>query len=117
MDNDGKYISKLLVRFGLIVLGILVVLFIITSMVTGVSLLNSEIIRMFVDIFGISVGIIALLVIALFVAAIFLNKSPSRSTGSMVVKNGALNYEYRDENNRLRKKTVNLNNIDKYLND
>ena len=117
MDNEPNFVSKLLVRFGLVLLGILVVLFVITSLTTGISLFNSEIIKMFVDLFGISVAIVALLTIAIFVAAIFLNKSPVQSTGSMVVKDGALKYEYRDENNKVRKKTINLNNIDKYLND
>lgn len=117
MDNDGNYAAKLLMRFGLIVLGLLLALFIVASVVSGVSLTNPAILKMFVDIFGISVGIIALLGVAFFAAAIFLMKSPEQKNGSMVVKDGSMKYEYRDENNRIRKKTVNLSNIDKYLND
>jgi len=117
MDNEGKYAAKLLMRFGLIVLGLLLALFIVASVVSGVSLTNPAILKMFVDIFGISVGIIALLGVAFFAAAIFLMRSPAQKSGSMVVKDGSMKYEYRDENNRIRKKTVNLSNIDKYLND
>ena len=117
MDNEGKYAAKLLMRFGLIVLGLLLALFIVASVVSGVSLTNPAILKMFVDIFGISVGIIALLGVAFFAAAIFLMRSPVQKSGSMVVKDGSMKYEYRDENNRIRKKTVNLSNIDKYLND
>ncbi len=117
MDNDGNFAAKLLMRFGLIVLGLLLALFIVASLVSGVSLTNPAILKMFVDIFGISVGIIALLGVAFFAAAIFLMRSPVQKSGSMVVKDGSMKYEYRDENNRIRKKTVNLSNIDKYLND
>ena len=117
MDNEGNYAAKLLMRFGLIVLGLLLALFIVASVVSGVSLTNPAILKMFVDIFGISVGIIALLGVAFFAAAIFLMRSPAQKSGSMVVKDGSMKYEYRDENNRVRKKTVNLSNIDRYLND
>lgn len=117
MDNEGNYAAKLLMRFGLIVLGLLLALFIVASVVSGVSLTNPAILKMFVDIFGISVGIIALLGVAFFAAAIFLMKSPAQKSGSMIVKDGSMKYEYRDENNRVRKKTVNLSNIDRYLND
>ena len=117
MDNEPNFISKILVRFGLIILAILAVMFIFASLTTGISLFNSEIMKMFVDIFGIAVGVVALMTVAFFISAVFVNKSPVKNTGSMVVKDGALKYEYRDENNRLRKKTINLNNIDKYLND
>ncbi|MBR3265293.1 MAG: hypothetical protein IKI61_04965, partial [Erysipelotrichaceae bacterium] len=71
MDNEGNYAAKLLMRFGLIVLGLLLALFIVASVVSGVSLTNPAILKMFVDIFGISVGIIALLGVAFFAAAIF----------------------------------------------
>ena len=117
MDNEPNFISKILVRFGLIILAILAVMFIFASLTTGISLFNSEIMKMFVDIFGIAAGVVALMTVAFFISAVFVNKSPVKNTGSMVVKDGALKYEYRDENNRLRKKTINLNNIDKYLND
>ena len=54
MDNEPNFVSKILIRFALIILVILAIMFVFTSWTTGISLFNTEIIRMFVDIFGIS---------------------------------------------------------------
>lgn len=104
-------------KIGAFFLGLLLILFFITSAVTGISMFNEEIMKLLTVLFGITVFIVIILALALVGAIFGLSKSPVRNTGSMVVKDNALKYEYRDENSRKRKKSFSLTNIDRYLND
>ena len=117
MNDKERYPAwfRLIFGAGCVLFGILMVMFVLTSLITGISMSLSSIIGLFGQLFAISIYVLfALILFGLFMAFLTMKRNPSVST-SMVVRDNYLKYDAIDKDGRKRKKTVSLANINDYL--
>ena len=119
MDNDNGFYRIMHFTFGAcgVLLVLLLALFVITSLTTGISIFKPEIVELFVTLFNMSVGVFMALGLFMFIVAVFTKKKNPSVPGSMVVKDGSLKYEYTDESGRKKRRTFDLKNIERFLNE
>ena len=119
MDNDNGFYRIMRFTFGAcgVLLVLLLALFVITSQTTGQSLFAPEIVELVVTLFNMSVGVFMALGLFMFIMAVSTKKKNPSVPGSMVVKDGSLKYEYTDESGRKKRKTFDLKNIERFLNE
>ncbi|MBR5341912.1 MAG: hypothetical protein IK151_08330 [Erysipelotrichaceae bacterium] len=85
------------------------------SAISGVSFFNWEIMRGLRTIFVLSLIILGVLFLIPFTIALLMPSKTVLSGRSTLVKDYSLRYEYTDENNRKKKRTFSIKNIDDYL--
>ena len=106
-----------LIRSGAIILALLFVLALLTSATTGIPLFDPAILKMLSNVFMIALGVLGLLLLIPFVVIVFIKKGEVHLTGpSALVKDYALRYDAY-EDGRKKKKTFDIRNIDRYLNE
>ena len=117
MNEKERYPAwfRLIFSAGAVLFAILLVLFVLTSLLTGISMSLPSIIGLFGQLFAISIYVLfALILFGLFMAFLTIKRNPSVSN-SMVVRDNYLKYDTIDKDGRKRKKTVSLANINDYL--
>ncbi|MBQ6560146.1 MAG: hypothetical protein IJL85_04890 [Erysipelotrichaceae bacterium] len=106
---------RLVFGAGAVIFGLLLILFVLTSSLTGISMSLQGVKDLFTSLFVISIYVLAALALFGFImAAIAMKKNPSVSS-SMVVRDNYLKYDYTDKDGKKKKKTFSLVNINKYL--
>lgn len=109
--KDDKIVFSLLLKAGGVILGLLILL----SLFSGGLFLPAAF-QALSTIFMISLGILFLLIFIPFLVITIMGKDVTLSGGSSLVKDGVLRYEYYEDGKKKRK-NVNIENIDKYLNE
>ena len=106
-----------LIRSGAIILALLFVLALLTSATTGIPLFDPAILKMLSNVFMIALGVLGLLLLIPFVVIVFIKKGEVHLTGpSALVKDYALRYDAYEDGKK-KKKTFDIRNIDRYLNE
>ncbi|MBR4462078.1 MAG: hypothetical protein IKS51_05835 [Erysipelotrichaceae bacterium] len=117
MNDKERFppLFKFIFGAGAVLFGLLLILFILTSAMTGISMSLQGIKDLFSTLFVISIYILAALVLFGFIMmAITMKKNPAAAS-SMVVRDNYLKYEYIDKDGKKKKRTFSLVNINKYL--
>ena len=94
---------------------LLLVLAVLTSMVTGISFFDKQIMSVLTTILVISLVILGVMALILFIGALIMNRNTTVSRTSTLIKDGTIRYEGVDEKGRKRKKNVDLKHIDEFL--
>lgn len=112
--KDIAKIFKITTKIGIFFLLLLLILFVITSLITGIPLSASGISELFSDLFSITMFIVTILAIIIIVGLGTFMLNPSVNA-SVLVKDNELRYEYLDENGKKKRKSFSLLKIDEYL--
>ena len=117
MNDKERFppLFKFIFGAGAVLFGLLLVLFVITSSVTGISMSLPGIKDLFTTLFVMSIYILAALVLFGFIMMAVTMKKNLVSASSMVVRDNYLKYDAIDRDGKKKKKTFSLANINKYL--
>ncbi len=113
MEKERSSLASF-IKAAFFMLSLLLVLAVLTSLNTGISMFDREVMSLLSTIFILSLCILGVLALSVFAVAIFGSKNTS-SGQSALIKDNTLRYETKGENGRKKKVSIDLRKIDSYL--
>ena len=113
--NQEQFGLSVFIKGAFFMMTLVLILGLLTSMKTGISMFNKEIMSILTTILVISLVILGLLVLGLITAALLMGKNATVSGRSTLIKDNTLKYEVLDERGRKRKKQIDIRKIDDFL--
>ena len=114
MEKERSSLASF-IKAAFFMLSLLLVLAVLTSLNTGISMFDREVMSLLSTIFILSLCILGVLALSVFAVAIFGSKNSSGSGQSALIKDNTLRYETKGENGRKKKVSIDLRKIDSYL--
>ena len=118
--KEDRSVLSLFVKGAFFLAGLFLLLCVLASKISGVSIVSEEIMKGLETILIIALCIFGFLVLGLLTAGILSGKKEdpySSKSQSILIKDGTLRYEKKDEKGKKKKVSIDLSKIDAYLNE